>query len=118
MKTVVQCTECYSTTSNETTYCSDCGAGPEPWEKVPKYNFERDAELPLILNVGVGGDNWQLWRELCYTVWNTEPESRNIANLGIDPQQFKYNRATHYYKLDEDYELHGPFLDKEEARNA
>ena len=118
MKTIVQCNECDSTTSSETTYCGDCGAGPEPWEEVPMYDFERDAELPLVFDVQVGGDNWQLWRSLCYAVWSTEPDSSDISNLGIDPRQFKYNITSHYYKLDEDCTLHGPFLGKDEARNA
>lgn len=118
VKTIVQCNECDSTSSSETTYCANCGEGPDPWDEVAMYDFERDAELPLVFDVEVGSDNWQLWKNLCYAVWNEEPDPSNISNLPLDPREFKYNITHHYYKLDEDRTLHGPFLDEDEARNA
>ena len=118
METQYQCEECEALPSQTNNYCGECGAGPDPWKEVPKYDFERDAELPFIFDVSVGSDNWQLWRCFCREVWGSKIKSSKIANLPVDPREFKYNRTIHYYKLDESGKLHGPFLDKKDARNA
>lgn len=100
-------------------YCSNCGAGPDPWEDRAVYDFERDVSLPYVFSVQVGNDDWGLWRAFCYDVWGTEPESgKAVANWPEDFPRMKYNITHLYYKLDEDLELNGPFLDKSAARKS
>lgn len=100
-------------------YCSECGAGPDPWEREPEYDFERDVSLPFIFSDEQYNDDHGLWREFCHQAFGAhELRGSHIANLPDGLPKMKYNVFTVYYKLDEDLELHGPFLDKQEARDA
>jgi hypothetical protein len=119
--TLTQCEDCGEQDSNQTKYCPNCGAGPDPWEEVAEYDFERDVELPLIFDSEVYNDDYGLWRDFCSAAFDVyELRGDDIANFPNLPKM-KYQTFLVYYKLHKKagrYKLEGPFLNKEDARNA
>lgn len=112
------CSDCGKQVGKTTEYCSNCGAGPDPWEEVAEHDFERDVELPLIFHSEVYNDNYGLWRDFCAAAFGVyEVKGKDVANMPNLPKM-KYQVFTVYYKLDENYKLHGPYLEKEDAVNA
>jgi len=113
------CSECGSEPSQMNNYCGDCGAGPDPWEERDCYDFERDVSLPLVFSSEVYNDTHGLWRDFCSAAFGVyELRGSDIANFPEGVPSMKYQTFMVYYKLDEDLELHGPFLEKSEAREA
>ena len=113
------CSECGITPGKKTQYCPECGEGPDPWNERASHDFERDVELPLIFNSEVYDDGYGLWKDFCSAAFGVYSLSqKDVANFPNGMPKMKYQTFMVYYKLDEEHELHGPFLDKAEARNA
>lgn len=118
-ETLLVCSGCEHETDQETDYCPNCGAGPDPWEDRPQYDFERDVSLPLVFSSEVYDDNYELWRDFCCAAFgHGDIVSNEIANFPDGMPRMKYQVLTVYYKLDESLELHGPHLTERAAREA
>lgn len=109
-----RCEECghHSDIAN---HCPECGN--DTWESHVLYDFKRDVDLPVVFPFRVYDDHYELWNSFCETVWDTRLSGEEIANRPELPRM-KYCEFEVYWKLTEDYELTGPFMDKEEAREA
>jgi len=111
-----RCEECGN--PNDTAdYCPVCGS--DTWESHILYDFERDVDLPVVFPFRVYDDHYGLWNSFCETVWDTRLSGEEIANRprpGLP--RMKYCTFDVYWKLTEDCELTGPFMDREEARGA
>lgn len=117
--TETHCSECGTSPAKKSQYCGDCGAGPDPWEERAEYDFERDVELPMVFSQEKYNDDYNMWRTFCAAAFGVYYlNEEDIANLPNGMPQMKYNVFEVYYKLDENLELHGPYLSKDEARNA
>lgn len=98
-------------------YCPSCGA-EDPWVEEPKYDFE-DVDLPLVFGMEHYNDTYGLWKNFTAEAFGVyDVDSGDIANLGVDPRDMKYATTMVYYKVDENCNVHGPFLEKSEAREA
>lgn len=112
------CSECGNSPEKKTQYCGECGAGPDPWEEKALYDFD-DIELPFIFSQEQYNDDWNLWRDFCASAFGVYSLSgEDIANFPDRMPKMKYNVFTVYYKLDENLKLHGPFMEKEDAKDA
>jgi hypothetical protein len=109
-----RCDECGN--PNDTAdYCPECGNGT--WERHALYDFERDVDLPVVFPFSAYNDHYELWNSFCEAVWDTRLTAQQIANIPGLPRM-KYSEFEVYWKLTEDCELTGPFMDREEAREA
>lgn len=119
--TRIQCEDCGKQAGNQTKHCSNCGAGPDPWEERAEFDFDRDVDLPLVFSSEVYNDTYGLWRDFCSAAFGVyEVQGKDIANLP-DLPRMKYQSFMVYYKLHKKagrYKLEGPFMSKEEAREA
>lgn len=113
------CENCGNVTTDDPPdpYCSQCGKA-NPWEERSAYRFDPD-DLPIVFSVSHGGGKWKPWREFCSQYFGVyEIGGKDVDGLPEEFPRLKYSHVEVYYKIDEDYELHGPFLDRSEARNA
>lgn len=111
------CTECNWNPDRRTEYCPNCGS-EDPWSERSQFDFERDVDLPHVFEMSFYNDTYGLWDEFCHSVWGTRVKSSQIANVPSGVPSMKYCCPSVYYKLDEDLELHGPFMDKGDAKDA
>lgn len=117
MITETVCSECnWTTTEREPpNYCPNCGA-QEPWEEQPAYKIHRE-NFPVIFTTSCGGEKWGLWRAFCEEYFGVyDLKGSDVANLPEDFPRLKYGHVDIYWAIDEEYELHGPFLDKDKLR--
>lgn len=115
--TETYCTECEHTPADETAYCPECGA-EDPWDDRPMYQFDED-DFPYVFSYEVYNDNYGLWRAFCQQYWgNPELTGGDVENLPDGFPKLKYNVFEVHYAITEDYDLEGPFLDKQDARTA
>lgn len=111
------CTECGSVTTTEPSYCPDCG-GESPWVEEPRYDFE-DVDLPVVFSVQHYDDHHGMWRSFTGQVFDVhELKGSQIANLPTGLPSMKHCVVELYYKLTENLELEGPYLEREEAQEA
>ena len=111
------CTECGHQPDNEPpNFCPECGN--DEWKSRAKYDFERDVDLPFVFSMEVYSDDYELWREFCYSAFDANLKGKNIANLPNNFPRMKYCTPLLYFKLTEDLDLEGPYLSKQEARDA
>lgn len=116
VETEVVCTECNVRGSEDDSYCPSCGT-EDPWEERPKYDVER-LDLPLVFSRQYGSDNWEMWRSFCQAAFDAyDLRGSDVAGSGLLPRM-KYDQTLVFYKLTEDYELKGPFCERQEARDA
>jgi len=112
-----ECSECGSVDESEPQFCSNCGT-EDPWEEVYQYDWE-DVDLPIVFSYYMHNDGYKLWYSFCDAVFGVyELKGSQIANVPEGLPRMKYTDIEVYYKLDGSLELHGPFLDKQEAREA
>jgi hypothetical protein len=112
-----ECSNCESVDESEPQFCSNCGT-EDPWEEVYQYDWD-DVELPVVFSDEAYNDHYGLWYSFCGEVFgHHELSGDQIANLPDGVPRMKYRVVELYYKLDEDLELHGPFLDRQEVREA
>lgn len=113
------CRDCGSEPTQMNNYCGQCGAGPDPWKEEECYDFQRDVDLPHIFSFHQYDDGYGLWRAFCESAFGTHGlRGKDIANLPEGMPRMKYQETELFFKLDESYELHGPFLDRQDARDA
>jgi len=111
-----RCEEC-GHHSDYGNYCLECGNGS--FETHTLYDFKRDVDLPVVFPFSVYNDHYELWNSFCETVWDTRLQPEDIANRPIPGlPRMKYSTFDVYWKLTEDCELMGPFMDREEAQKA
>jgi len=101
----------------EPNYCPSCGT-EDPWIEQPMYDFE-DVDLPIVFSEEKHDDHYGLWRSFCAQAFGVhEIYSSNIANFPDGMPRMKYSVVEVYWKVTENLKLKGPFLDKDEARDA
>lgn len=111
------CEECEFSPTSKTPCCPVCGE-EDPWTEEVKYDFD-DVELPITFSVEHYDDNHEMWRDFVEAIFGVyELRGSDIANLPDELPSMGYCVVDFYYKLTEDLELKGPFLEKEEARDA
>lgn len=109
------CTECERVSSATTPHCPDCGA-EDPWDERPAYEFNED-DLPFVFSYEVYEDNWKLWRSFCEQYFGSyELKGSDVAGLSEEFPKLKYCVFDVHYVVTEGYELEGPFLSEEDAR--
>ncbi len=113
--TEIVCTECDESPAEETPHCPNCGA-EDPWEEQPTYEFNDD-DLPIIFSYELYNDTYGLWRAFCHEYFGSSVKGKNVANLPSSFPRMKYCTTMLYFKVTESYNLEGPYLTKEEARN-
>ena len=115
--TETYCTDCGKVVQTETNHCPECGA-EDPWKERPAYEFDPD-RLPFIIEYEVYNDTYNLWRKFCSQYFGAyELNGGDVSGI---PEQFpdmKYCVFTVYFVITESYDLEGPFLDKENAREV
>lgn len=117
-ETETVCGECETSISGtDINYCPVCGAGPDPLVEKNKYDFN-DVDLPIIFSQEQYNDHYRLWDSFCDEAFGERLHGGDIANVPEDMPRMKYNVFSVYYKLDEDLEIHGPFLSEKEAHDA
>lgn len=114
--TEIVCENCGNAGGNQPAYCEECGA-EDPWTEEVLYDFD-DVELPMTFSYEVYDDNYGLWDTFCRAAFGTELKSSQIANFPETFPRMKYCMPILHFKLTEEYELKGPYLDKQGARNA
>jgi len=112
------CRECGHETDTETAYCPDCGAA-DPWEDQPAYQFHAD-DLPVVFRYAVtDSEKWALWRAFCRSYFGTpELTASDVAGL---PGKFPRLKTCHvdlWWRITTDYEVEGPYLSPEAAREG
>lgn len=111
------CTDCGNTSTATTPHCPNCGA-EDPWDERPAYQFDED-DLPFVFSYEVYKDNWQLWREFCQAYFgNYELKGSDTAGIPEDFPKLKYCVFEVYFVITESHDLDGPFLSREEAKEA
>lgn len=111
------CDSCGHKPRKETDHCPSCGT-KEPWVLENTHDFE-DVELPLVFSIEHYNDTYGLWKsftESAFGAYNIQ--GSQIANVPDGLPKMKYCIVEVYFKLTEDYELEGPFLERKEAREA
>jgi len=106
------CSECGTESNQFSNYCSVCGSGPEPWTDEYEADFA-DVELPVVFETNEYNDN--LWYAFSEQVFGGRYSGSDVANLPDMFPRMKYCDMTLYWKLTEDLELEGPFLNRVEA---
>lgn len=105
------CTGCGRQTTVESDYCPDCGA-EDPWEEQPRYEFDEE-DLPIVVEFEVYDDNHSLWRDFCNQYFGKyELRGSDIVGLPDDFPRMKYCTFSVYFKITEELELEGPFLEE------
>jgi hypothetical protein len=113
------CEDCSSLATSEPNYCPDCGAGPDPWQEEARNYFERDVDLPMIIEDERYDDDYGLWREFCQQAFGHRGlKESTIKNMPDGFPRMKHCTIRVYWKLTEDYNLKGPYMNKQDARNA
>lgn len=111
------CDSCGHTPRRETKHCPECGA-ESPWIEENLYDFD-DVNLPVVFSVEHYNDTYGQWMAFCDRVFGVyELQGKQIANLPDGMPKMKYCVVDVYFKLTEDFELKGPFLEKQEVGDA
>jgi len=110
-----ECSECGFSPHETSPYCSNCGA-EDPWETHYKYNMD-DVEFPVIVEMEMYNDDYELWSSFCYEVFGTRVSTDNIVNIPDSLPRMKYACPMTYWKITKS-DVKGPYLSREDARNA
>ena len=111
------CTECEKEQQETSNFCPHCGA-EDPWEEVPQYEFDED-DFPYVFSCTAYDSDWGMWRDFCDSYFGVRAlKSSDIAGFPERFPRMKYMEVNLYYKITKTYDLKGPFLSKEEAREA
>jgi hypothetical protein len=112
-----RCESCGNQTDERHEHCSVCGE-QDPWVSEPKYDFD-DVDFPVVIEREHYDDHYGMWRTFCAAALGQyELDESQIANVPSGFPRMKYCVVQTYWKVTADYELKGPFLDEQEAREA
>lgn len=111
------CSECDTENNNQPNYCPDCGA-EDPWITVPEYRFDTD-DLPYVFESSFSDDNGELWEDFCLAYFGEcGIRGDDVEGLPDEFPRMKYRFLTVYWAIDQEFEIHGPFMSKSKARKA
>jgi hypothetical protein len=113
------CTSCGHTTESTSPppFCPQCG-DEEPWEEQAAYVFDDD-DLPFVFSHEIYEDHSELWRAFCEQYFGVyDLTEADTTGLPEDFPRMKYCVTDLWFKLTPSHEIAGPFLSKQEARNA
>lgn len=114
--TTIECGNCGDKSQNEPNFCPKCGS-KDPWVSVSKYEFEEN-DLPFIYTTSLTDDNWEMWDDFCESYFGVRLEGCDIVGLPEDFPLMKYRYIDLYWILTEEYNVKGPFNEKQKAREA
>jgi len=110
------CSDCGHSPARYDDYCSSCGA-KDPWEEQYVHDFE-NVNFPVIIEWEMYNDDYELWREFCYQVFGDSTLTGDqIANTPDGLPKMKYACPMTYWKITES-DVKGPYLSRQEAREA
>lgn len=114
--TTLYCDSCGKVTEAGPQYCPSCGV-EDPWVEEYAYDFD-NVEFPIIIEWEHYNDRWEMWKKFTFHVFGEyELTSDDVVNEPPVASEMKYAVFPSYWKVTEN-EIKGPFLDKQEAREA
>jgi hypothetical protein len=114
--TEVVCSECGNKSAGTDNFCGVCGA-EDPWVEQAKYDMD-DVDFPVIVEYEVYDDHGEMWNRFCAQLFDVyDLKGSQIANVPSSLPRMKYTAFSVYYKITKS-ERKGPFLSKQEAREA
>lgn len=117
--TEMVCVQCRETLHENPNYCPECGA-EDPLTERALYDFERDVDLPVVIEVSHYNYNYKLWHMFCEEVFGERAHPSDVVNMpeeGFAHKNMKHLVFEVYYTVTEDHEIKGPYLDRRDARD-
>lgn len=112
----IVCESCDYETDSKTAFCPICGE-EDAWVEEPAYEFDED-DLPITFSTYAYDDHYGLWDAFCEEYFGVRVTGSNVSGLPDDFPRMKFYEEELFWTIDEDYEIHGPFLRAVDARDA
>lgn len=117
--TEVVCENCEHYPEEETNFCPECGE-EEPWIERNKYEFDED-DLPIVFEHTFNQAGGQMWDSFAKHYFDAPPglKGTQVADFpSIKFPRMKKARVHVWYIVTEDYDLEGPYMTEEKAREV